>query len=134
MLRNFPIFVGVTLCEDVVPDSPANRISVIRAFSGIRKDRFPAVALPFCAFATFTDGQGEGEIAVTVSRIAEELDVVYQVRQRIRFEDPLQTVYYIQRLSRSPLPLPPASLVRLWLEGVCAGQRSLRVYQSGAVS
>src|SRR5262245_37151787 len=131
MLRNFPLNLGLTFCEDVVRDPATGNVSVIRAFTGLRQPSFPAVARPFCAFAAFTNGEGEADSVLTVTCMSDEIEEVWRVRRRLRFPDPLQTVYYVMRLSNCPLPRPGAYFFTLWLDGWGVAQRTLRVSLSG---
>jgi hypothetical protein len=128
-----PIVLGVTLCEDVVVDGATRNISLIRSFTGLAVDAFPATPAPFCAFAALTAGQGEATFKLVVERFSAHavLDPIYTVAGTLRFPDPLQTVYWIVRVSRCSFPIAGEYLFTLWIDGAWTAQRRLRVYAHG---
>jgi hypothetical protein len=125
-----PIVLGLTLCEDVVVDGETRNISVIRAFTGLALDSFPGVPAPFCAFATLTAGQGKAAFKLVVERFTDQaaLDPVYRLSGTLHFLDPLQTVYWVVRLSRCSFPMTGEYLFTLWIDGAWMAQRRLRVH------
>jgi hypothetical protein len=122
--------LGLTLCEDVVEDKATKNISVIRAFTGFGLDAFPGTARPFFAFATLTAGQGEAVFRLDVHRDRGglESDLVHRVGGKVRFQDPLQTVYWVVRIDHCYFPAAGEYLFTLWIDGVWMAQRRLRVY------
>ena len=133
MLTHSPMVLGLTLCEDVVVDPATRNVSLLRTFTGLPVERFPTVARPFCAFATMTNGLGEAVSALSVTHMGEDVEEVYRVRRSIRFNDPLQIVYYVMRLAHCPLPRPGAYLFTLWLDDRWMAQRVLRVYPATSI-
>jgi len=128
MLRHPPVVLGLTLCEDIVPDPATGNVSIIRAFTGLRVDAFPAVAPPFCLFAAMTDALGEADARLSVGLLLDEYQEVYSRENRLVFTDRLQIVYYVMKLFHCPLPDPGIYLFTLPLDGEEITQRSLRVY------
>ena len=133
MLSHMPVVLGLTLCEDVVVDPATGNVSLIRSFTGLPVDNFPAVARPFCAFAALSDGEGEVDAELLVNTLEGEGTEAYQVSHRLRFTDRLQIVYYVRRFSRCPLPIAGVYLFTLNLNGEWAAQRTLRVYPAGTM-
>jgi hypothetical protein len=134
MLTHLPTVVGLTLCEDVVADPATRNLSLIRSFTGLGTERFPAVARPFCVVASFADGSGEAEARLRVAVLEDGVEEVYQVRSRLSFPDRLRIVYYVMRLTRCPLPKAGLYLFTLELDGEWVAHHALRVYVSGIAS
>ena len=125
-----PLVLGLTLCEDVVADKETLNVSIIRAFTGLGLDSFPGVAAPFFAFAAITAGQGDANFRLDVQKDVGPLDPepIHRVQGRLRFQDPLQTVYCVVRLSRCSFPEAGEYLFTLWLDSLWMAHRRLRVY------
>jgi hypothetical protein len=134
MSNPLPVVVGLTLCQDVVPE-PSGNVSLIRCFTGLPLSVFPATAPPFCVLATLTDAVGTFDFELKVDRVAEdveELDLffhpVHSLRGQVRIGDRLQEVRLLLRLQHCRFPTPGIYQFTLFVGGQWAAQRTLRVY------
>jgi hypothetical protein len=125
-----PLVLGLTLCEDVVVDPATQNVSIIRAFTGLGLENLPGTARPFFAFATLTAGQGEARFRLDVHRDLGGLDteLVHRAEGNLRFQDPLQTIQWVVKLSHCSFPAAGGYLFTLWIDGAWMAQRRLRVY------
>lgn len=131
MLSHPPVVVGLTLCRDVRVDPTSLDTTLIRSFTGLPVDSFPGTGRPFCAFAVLTDGDGNGDLDLIVTKLDDPMVVARRIRLPLRFRDRLQLVQCVIRVSRCAFPSPGLYLFSLYADGEWLAQKSLRVYLRG---
>jgi hypothetical protein len=128
MAARLPMALGLTICEDMVVETPSRDVSLVRSFTGLPVEHFPANARPLCLFSALTDGFGTADLLLQVGHFSDAYEEIYRVQTNLAFPDPLRIVYYVMRLARCPLPGPGIYLFTLSANGQWLAQRSLRVY------
>jgi hypothetical protein len=131
--RHFPVLVGLTLCEDVLPEPATRNVSLIRCFTGRALESFPTLSPPFCVFATLLDGLGDFDLQLSVDYLGPqpllpEEGQVHLVRGRLQMVDRLQPVRINLRLTACPIPYAGVYQFTLTLDREWLAQTSLRVY------
>src|SRR4051794_33969741 len=97
-----PLVLGMMLCENVVMDEETLKVSVFGAFSGLGLESFPGIHAPFCAFAALTAGKGEATFRLGIDQFDEHAQLlrIYTLEGTLQFFDPLQTVYWLVRVTQ----------------------------------
>jgi hypothetical protein len=121
-----PTVVGLTLCDQVIVEQGTEKVSLIGSFSGISAPEFPALALPFSVFATFTDGLGEVTIDLVFIRL-ESGEESYSYRGVLSFPGRLKEVRFHARINQCLFPAAGEYDVMILANGQWLGQKRLHV-------
>ena len=62
-----PIALALALCDYVILEERTKKVSVIGRFNSFSVTRFPAMVVPFSAYALLTDGLGDARVELVVS-------------------------------------------------------------------
>ncbi len=98
-----PIALGMTLCEKVIVEKGTENISLVSTFNKMSVRQLPSVPRPFAVFAMVTDGMGDGTIDLVVTRQDSD-QVIYALRQRVRFPDRLTEVRILFQVNACSFP------------------------------
>lgn len=128
MVKHQPLVVGLTICHDVSRDPGRGEVSIHRSFTGIACEFFPAALTPFCVHCCLTDGEGTGELMLTVTSLADPMEEARRIVHPIRFRERLDLIDCVIRVNRCVFPAAGMYSVSLFLDGEWLAQRSLRVY------
>jgi hypothetical protein len=127
-----PVVLGLTFCDQVIVEEGTRKVSLIGTFSGIRGPSFPFLPRPFAVFAVLTDGDGEGEVELTVTRLESDQEV-YSQRQQVRFAGRFVQMQVLFRLHKCVFPAPGQYLFTLLLDGEWLTHRRIQVNSSEEV-
>jgi hypothetical protein len=120
---------GLTLCDYVIREEGTGNISLVNTFTRMRTLAFPSTPRPFCVFAALTDGQGEGNLELTVTNFHTDEEIL-NVRRPIRFPDRFVDVRVIIRLNQCSFPQAGVYLFTLSIDDESIAQRRIRVDSS----
>jgi hypothetical protein len=122
-----PTALSLTLCDAVIIEERTKKVSLIGGFAGMRVERFPALAMPFSAFAIVSDGLGDGTITLSVVR-EDTGEEVYLREMEYRFPNRLAEVRVHFRLTSCIFPTSGWYRFTLLIDREWVAHRRLRVY------
>jgi hypothetical protein len=122
-----PSAIGLTLCDYVIIEERSRKASTIGSFSALKCTSFPALAKPFCVFATLTDGEGDASVELTVTELTKD-EVLGKYRGQTHFSDRLAEVRILFRLKEWIFPSPGVYLFTLTLDHEWIAHKRLPVY------
>jgi hypothetical protein len=122
-----PTTISLLLCDLVIVDQATRKISLVNTFSGIRTAEFPFVPLPFCVFAILTDGEGDAEISLTVTRLETD-EEIYTFERTVHFPDRLTEVQILFRVTGCCFPAAGEYLFTLLVDREWVAQHRIQVY------
>lgn len=118
MASVIPVAKALYLCDDILSDPTRVKPHLIRVLNAIRTPSFPHVVPRLGVFAQLIGGHGEVRCRVRIVN-AQTNDAAYESgEQTIRFDDRLQTRYFVLRLSQITVHSPGD----FWVEFFCNGQ------------
>jgi hypothetical protein len=121
-----PIARGLHVCEMLVTEKGTNNVSLINAFSRRHVGAFPSTPQRFGVYSLLSGGLGAVTMRVQVSRI-EDPDFVYERSMVVVFEDRVQEVQFVLRLSDVVFPKPGQYSVVLSADGEWIAETRLKV-------
>jgi hypothetical protein len=118
MAAVIPVGKVLYLCDDILSDPARGKPHLVGILNAIRPPALPHAIPKLCVFARLVGGHGDVRCRVRVVS-ARDLSVVYEsADQPVRFADPLQTRYFVLRLTDVTIHTPGV----YWLELSCDGQ------------
>jgi hypothetical protein len=100
-----PNAVGLMLCQQVIIEEKTRNVTLVNNFTRLQLRTFPSRGQQFVAHAMLTDGLGEVNFGLHVSRV-DTLEEIALRSWRIRFTDPLRQVHVVVRLPNFSFPAP----------------------------
>ncbi len=85
-----PTASGLILCQEVIIEEKTRRATLVNTTDWLRCPTFPSPPQRLVAYAVLTDGLGDAEMALTVTRL-DTLEEVDKKQLRARFSDPCAT-------------------------------------------
>jgi hypothetical protein len=131
MFAHPPVAVGLTVCRDVTVERPTQSLTLVRLFSHLAADSFPYDPGPFYAFAVLTDGYGEGQLELVVTKLDDPMLNASRSKLLLRFPDPLRRVECIIRVPNCTFPSPGVYLFGLYADGEWLAQTPVHVRPGG---
>jgi hypothetical protein len=123
-----PVALSLMLCEQIIVDHQTRNTSPINIFTGLAVEGFPSSPQRFSAFATLTNGRGEGIIKLVANRL-DTGEQIYEQEYSLRFPDPLLVVNVNLRVRTISFPVAGRYEFVLLVDNEPIAQRTLRVYQ-----
>jgi hypothetical protein len=121
-----PTALGLILCQEVIIEENTRRATLVNTMSWLRCPTFPSPPQRLVAYALLTDGLGDAELALTVSRL-DTLEEVDEQRWQWRFTDPLRHYRITARYSNLSFPVPGRYAFDLSADSELVTQTVLRV-------
>lgn len=125
-----PEVLGLTLSDHVIVEEGTRKISIIGTFTRIVVGQTPSRPVPFCVFASLSDGLGEGKIALRITRLQTDV-VVYAQELPIRFSTKLAEVQVLFRVNRCSFPDAGWYDVTLLVDGECSPATTSSPHRGG---
>ncbi len=104
-MLQLPTVRGLILCEQAIVDVRTRNTTLVNTVSRLRCPSFPSPPVRFVVYAILTDGLGDAEMSLVVSRL-DTLEDIHEARWQMKFPDPLRLIRVILRLSHLSFPEP----------------------------
>jgi hypothetical protein len=98
-----PTVVGLPVCEQVVVEEGTKNVTLVNCFTALKVSKFPSEPRRFVVFAVLTDGAGDVNLEVVITRL-EDNEEIYRQSARVRFADRLREVRFIFRVGNCTFP------------------------------
>jgi hypothetical protein len=100
-----PNAVGLILCRLVVVEEKTRNVTLASSFQRLEFESFPAIPAPFCVYTVLTDGLGDVNLDIVVSR-CDTLEEIYTRAFRVTFNDPLRQLRLWWQVGSCRFPVP----------------------------
>jgi hypothetical protein len=104
-MLQLPTVRGLMLCEQAIVDAKTRNVTLVNTISRLRCPSFPSPPGRLVVYAMLTDGLGDAEMSLVVSRL-DTFEDIYEARWQMKFPDPLRLFRMILRLSHLSFPAP----------------------------
>ncbi len=121
-----PMAIGLTLCHYVAVEERTRNVTIAGSFHRLLSNSFPYRFSPFYMFASLVGGNGEGTVALTMTR-AETSQILYRVQTPLLFRDRLAETTVVFRLTNCVCPASGEYLFTLLVDGEWVAQRRIRL-------
>src|SRR5438128_1479593 len=104
-MLKLPNAVGLVLCEQVIVEEKTRNVTLVNTFDRLRFDSFPTPPRRFFVYVMLTDGLGDAQMSVVISR----LDTLEEIDERhwsMRSSDPLRNFRFAVRFGSIVFPVP----------------------------
>lgn len=134
MARPAPICLTLLLCDQVVWDRTAGKVSLVGTFLSLAADAFPAI-VPRCAvWIELTNGHGQTPLVLRFARVTpHDIDgvVLFEAGLTITFTDPRTTHHHVLSAIELALPEPGEYRLSLHAFGLPLFDRRFEIRQLG---
>lgn len=121
-----PVAISLLTCEQIIVDEGTRNVTPVNCFSKRLVKALPSEGLSFSVFALLTDGIGDTELSVLIKRLDTDA-IIFRVRSRFRFDDPLREVRCMIRIHDCSFPVPGPYEVTLLCDDEFIAQRKILV-------
>ena len=128
-----PNAVGLTLCRLVIVEEKTRNVTLANTFQRLQVDEFPSQPTPFFAYTVLTDGLGEFNLDLVVSR-CDTLDEIYSRSFKASSSDPLHQWQVYWHIRSCSFPVPSTYQFALQADGEPITQLILDVIEKGTVN
>jgi hypothetical protein len=130
MSAQLPTAVALSLCRMVIIEEKTRNVTLANIFQKFEVKSFPSPPFPMVVYVLLTDGLGEIDLKLTVTRCA-TLDEIYARSLTINFPDPLQQVRLQWQIRSCSFPLPGTYEFGLQARGELITQCVIQVIAKG---
>ncbi len=120
-----PMAIGLTVCHYAAFEERTHNVTLAGSFRSLAASKFPLRA-SFCAFAPLIGGQGEGTVALVITRLQTD-EELFRVQRRLVFRDRIKEVRVLFRLNDCVFPAAGVYLFTLLFDGEWMAQCRIRV-------
>jgi hypothetical protein len=113
-----PVAKALYLCDNVMSDPTRTKPHLIGVLNSIRAPLFPHIVPRLGVFAQLIGGYGDVRCRIRIVNAHTHAEVYQSGEQTIRFDDRLQTKYFVMRLSQITVHGPSD----YWVEFFCDDQ------------
>jgi hypothetical protein len=126
-----PTAAGLILCRLVIVEEKTKNVTLANSFQRLEVESFPSPPGAFAVYTVLTDGLGEINLDLVVSR-CDTLEAIYTRTYKANFVDPLRQVRLWWRVGSCTFPHPGAYQFGLQADGEPVTQTTLKVANKGA--
>jgi hypothetical protein len=119
-----PTAVGLIVCERIIIEETTRHRTLVNSMTSVRFPTFPSPPQRIEVYAVLRDGQGEGMMSFTVTRL-DLLEEIVEYSWPIRFRDPLHVVQVMLTLPGLSFPAPGRYQFALVADGDLVAQTFL---------
>ncbi|HKB04694.1 MAG TPA: hypothetical protein VKD90_20895 [Gemmataceae bacterium] len=119
-----PVARGLHVCEVVVVEAGTSNASLVNCFTRRHAGTFPSAPMRFALYSLLSGGLGAVTMKVEISRI-EDTKLVYRRSMVVLFEDRVQEVRFVLRLTDVVFPEPGIYSVVLFADDEWIAQTRL---------